>query len=234
MFDTNIPLYSILLILSMISGLIVTYINTKSLNFRKEETVGLLMYISLGAIFGAKYYTLFTNYQKYKSAVEFSQIGLSSYGAVIGIILMLFLFSKQYKKHFKDLIYALLPAIPLMYGIGKIGCFLGGCCYGINYDGPFHVTYNYSLSAPKNMNLFPIQLFETIIFIIIFLYISKISKKEQNKNKVIGITFIICSIAKFLLEYLRMAHKILSLNQIVSIMFLIIGIVFYVKRRKRL
>ena len=97
-------------------------------------------------------------------------MGLSSYGAVIGLIVMLFLYSKQHKKKFKDLLFAIMPSIPLMYGIGKIGCFLVGCCYGIKYYGPLSITYNYSPSAPKDIGLFPIQLLEAIVFIIIFVF----------------------------------------------------------------
>lgn len=139
MFDTRIPLYGIFIILALIFGLIVIYKNTKLLNFKKEEVMGLLIYIILGAIFGAKYFKFFTNYERYNKIFEFYKIGFSSYGAVIGIIIMLFLFSIQYKKSFKKLIYISIPAIPLMYSVGKIGCFLAGCCYGIEYSGLFSI-----------------------------------------------------------------------------------------------
>ena len=125
-----------------------------------------------------------------------------------------------------------MPAIPLMYGISKIGCFLAGCCYGIKYNGPLSITYKYSLSAPKNISLLPIQIIETITFILIYLYISK--KKKENKN-IIGITLLLCGLSKFLLDYLRMNHidKILTVNQIVSIPFIIIGLILYFKEKSR-
>ena len=117
-----------------------------------------------------------------------------------------------------------------MYGISKIGCFLAGCCYGIKYNGPLSITYKYSLSAPKNISLLPIQIIETITFILIYLYISK--KKKENKN-IIGITLLLCGLSKFLLDYLRMNHidKILTVNQIVSIPFIIIGLILYFKEK---
>lgn len=230
MINTKIPLYGILVVSGILSGLYIIYRNIKTLNYKKEENYGLILYILLGTLFGAKYFTLLTNFNKYKNNIDFNKIGLSSYGAAIGIIILLIIFAKQYKKNFKDLINNILPAIPLMYGISKIGCFLAGCCYGIKYNGPLSITYKYSLSAPKNISLLPIQIIETITFILIYLYISK--KKKENKN-IIGITLLLCGLSKFLLDYLRMNHidKILTVNQIVSIPFIIIGLILYFKEK---
>ncbi len=112
-----------------------------------------------------------------------------------------------------------------MYGIGKIGCFLAGCCYGIEYTGPLSISYKYSYSAPKEISLFPVQLLESIVFISIFWYIFIKIKKSKSNNSIIGQTFIICGIAKFLLDYLRMSHlgKMFTINQIVSVIFVLIG-----------
>lgn len=225
MFNTKLPLYLIFIIFSIICGLLVVYKNSKNLGFKKEEKIGLLAYVVLGSIFGGKYFSFFTDYKKYNGIFNFLKVGLSSYGAVLGILLILFIFSKQFKKNFKELVYIHLPAIPLMYGIGKIGCFLAGCCYGIEYSGIFSVTYNYSYSAPHGIKVFPIQLVETIVYIIIFIYIYNKVKEKKVNNKIIGETLIICGIPKFLLEYLRMSHvgKIITVNQIVSILFIILG-----------
>lgn len=230
MINTKIPLYGILVVSGILSGLYIMYKNVKTLNYKKEENYGLILYILLGTLFGSKYFTLLTNFNKFKDNIDFKKIGLSSYGAIIGILILLIIFAKQYKKNFKDLINNILPAIPLMYGISKIGCFLAGCCYGIKYNGPLSITYKYSLSAPKNISLLPIQIIETITFILIYLYISK--KKKENKN-IIGITLLLCGLSKFLLDYLRMNHidKILTVNQIVSIPFIIIGLILYFKEK---
>lgn len=228
MFATKISLYGIFIMFSIFMGLFVVYKNTIYLNFRREETIGLLIYIAIGAIFGAKYFTFLINFGNYAGTFDFVKVGLSSYGAVIGIIILLFLFSKQYKKSFRDLIYVLLPSIPLMYSIGKIGCFLAGCCYGIEYNGPLSVSYNYSYDAIKGVSLFPVQLLETIVFFVIFIYINnKIRNKKTDKIIVIGQTFVISGVAKFLLDYLRMNNTdgLFSINQLISIIFAFIGII---------
>ena len=59
MFSVNLTAYlpELFIILAIICGLVIVYMNLKFLKFKKEETIGLLLYIALGCIFGAKYYT---------------------------------------------------------------------------------------------------------------------------------------------------------------------------------
>lgn len=66
---------------------------------------------------------------------------------------------------------------------------------------------------------------ETIIFFFIFVYMMWLHKKEKFNLKSVGMGFIVCGLAKFLLDYLRSVHtSTLSVNQIVSIMFAVIGL----------
>jgi len=127
-----------------------------------------------------------------------------------------------------------MPSLPLMYAIGKIGCFLVGYCHGIEYNGVFSVVYKYSNLVSSNISLFPIQIVETIFFLMIFIYMIVKHSKKQFNQKTMGISFILCGMTKFLLDFLRMSHKniFLSLNQYISILFIIIGLIIYYKSEK--
>lgn len=234
MFDTKIPVYSFAILLALISNLIVVCFLSKKYNYTRNEIIGLLLYENVGIIGGAKVLSYLQNYSQYNGKFNFMQLGLSSYGAVFGVILFLILFSLQFKKSLKELLYIFLPSLPLMYAIGKIGCFLVGCCYGIEYNGLFSVVYKYSNSVSSNISLFPVQIIETIFFLIIFIYMISKHAKKQFDQKTIGISFILCGIAKFLLDFLRMGHKnvFLSFNQYISIIFVIIGLIIYYKNIK--
>lgn len=231
MFNLDFSLYAIIIIVSIIVGLIFIYFNSKEQDFTKEHLFYLFIYILVGIIVGAKYFDYFTNINKYKS-FNFYALGLSSYGAIIGIIIMIFIYSKQFKKSFFTVLHLIIQSVPLIYGISKLACFVAGCCYGIEYDGLFNVTYNYSNSAPKGIKLFPIQIVEAIVFIIIFIIFYK-KRNNINKKKSVGEIFIACGLAKFLLDFLRHTHmdEIISINQITSILFVIIGI--YLKFSKQ-
>ena len=234
MFDTKIPVYSLAIFLSLISNLIVVYFLSKKYNYTKNEIIGLLLYENVGIIGGAKIFSYLQNYSQYNGEFNFMKLGLSSYGAVFGVILFLLLFCFQFKKSLKELLYIFMPSLPLMYAIGKIGCFLVGCCHGIEYNGIFKVVYKFSDSVSSGISLFPVQIFETIVFILIFIYMIIKHSKKQFNIKTLGISFILCGMAKFLLDFLRMSHKniILSLNQYISIVFIVIGLIIYYKNKK--
>lgn len=235
MIKTKIPLYSTMILISLLANVIIVLLVYKKGNkFSKDEIIGALVYENIGIIFGAKLLTYIQNYKTYGN-FYFLSLGLSSYGALIGAILCLIIFGMQFKKTIKDMLFNFMPSIPLMYAIGKIGCFLVGCCYGIEYNGIGNISYKYSEVAPNHVHLFPVQIIETIIFTIIFIYmINKIFKYKFNW-KTLGISFILCGVAKFILDYFRNSHinTFLSLNQIISIVFIVIGIVMYIKNNKR-
>ncbi len=87
--------------------------------------------------------------------------------------------------------------IPLAHAFGRIGCFYGGCCYGVLYEGLGHVVYKHPItSVPTGVGIFPVQLLESLLLFILFgiifaLYIKKKSLKSltstsftpQNSNQ---------------------------------------------------
>lgn len=58
------------------------------------------------------------------------------------------------------------PALPLFHVCGRVGCFLGGCCYGVEWEGGF--TYTHALVESANgVPRFPVQLLEAGINLLI-------------------------------------------------------------------
>ena len=89
-------------------------------------------------------------------------------------------------------------SLPLVYGLTKIACFIAGCCGGIPYEGIFKVKYVDAL----NIWQFPIQITESIIFLLIFI-VCHFFKKNNNINY---IAMTLVYIFKFLLDFLRYDH----------------------------
>ncbi len=235
MINTKFSLYPTMILLSLLGNIIIVFIIHKKNNFTREEITGALIYENIGIIFGAKLLTYIQDYKTY-GKFDVLSLGLSSYGALIGAIICLIIFGLQFKNPLKEMLFTFMPSIPLMYAIGKIGCFLVGCCYGIEYNGIGSISYKYSQVAPNHIHLFPVQIIETITFTIIFIYMIKKILKNKFNWKTLGISFLLSGIAKFILDYFRMSHAntFLSLNQMISIVFIIIGIIIYIKNNEKL
>ena len=115
-----------------------------------------------------------------------------------------------------------------MYGISKLGCFFAGCCHGIKYSGPFSISYPHLYSY----TVFPVQLVESIAFLIIFIILNYIYRRKGSNN-IIYYTIIFSSFSKFILDYFRFSHKniFLSINQIISLAFFVGGIIYLIKEK---
>ena len=224
MIDTDLQIYSICIFISFILNIIVICL----LNKNKDRLIYyMLIYENIGFIYGGKLFTYLTNLNKYDS-FDFLRIGFSSLGSLIGGILFLILFCIQFKRNIKETLTLFIKLIPLMYAVGKLGCFLVGCCYGIKYNGPFSIVYNYASNDINGIRLFPVQLVESIVFMIIFILIMK---KKVNVYK----TIFICSLSKFLLDALRFKsnNMILSVNQIGCLIIMVISLILIYKSNEK-
>ena len=215
MINTDLPIYSLIILIAfLINIVVICYISYKKNRFN-YDLIYLLIFEHIGMIVGAKLYSFFSNPAKYDYQFDIFKSGFSSVGAVIGIIIMSIIYIKMFKSNIK-----------MIYSIGKIACFLTGCCYGIEYSGPFSVTYLYSQNDINGISLFPVQLLESIVFFIIFIISFNIVIKDKVNNKSIGILTTMIFACKFLLDFLRFTHmkNLISFNQIMCVPFILIGL----------
>lgn len=235
MLETRIPLYGLMILLSLTANMISAAVLSKKYGFAGRETACLLLYENTGIIGGAKLLSFLQGYGELNGKFDFFRLGLSSCGAAIGALIFLILFGLQFHKSIKEIGYVFMPSLPLMYGIGKIGCFFAGCCYGVEYGGFGSVVYRHSQAAPEHVRLFPVQLAEAVLFIGIFVYMIIRHKRNRFDHKTLGAGFILCGLAKFLLDFLRAARPggILSLNQLISAASILLGAGIVLLGRKK-
>lgn len=220
------PIYGIFILISLLMGVICNWIYLKKNNVKNQDIVLFVIMIFIFALFGGELLNfLLTDSREYK----FTLYGLSSYGGAIGILLASIVFGKINAEN-KLFLKSAVLSLPLIYSISKLACFFAGCCYGGPCNSKFCVVYTFGLNIP----LIPVQLIETITFMIVFIICLSLRKNKE----IISITIILSAISKFLLDYLRYDHldKVITKNQIISIVFVIIGIVTilykYIKNNK--
>lgn len=218
MINTNYPIYETFIYGAILLNLIlVTYLLLKN-GYSKKEVIIISIIEVIGIVIGGKLLNYITS-----KTIEFNFLtqGLSSFGALIGEFIAIFLYSKITKKNYMDFVKILSYGVPLMYGIGKIGCHLIGCCHGIKYSSIFKIMYHYSYDAPNNIYLFPVQLFEAIFFSLIFIYYMIKYKGKDASGKIL----FSCGLCKFIFDFFRANRGgILTFNSILSICLMLIGI----------
>lgn len=155
-----------------------------------------------------------------------SKIGLSSMGGMIGTIISIVAMSFIFKEQKEHYIRCYIMSLPLIYGVSKMACFLVGCCYGMEYNGPFCVKYISNGVMTPGHCVFPVQLAESISFVVLALIFFILAGHKNTKNMV-WYEIICCCLLKFLLDYLRdRTDMSLSINQKACIMVSILIMIY--------
>jgi len=126
------------------------------------------------------------------------------YGGMFGSLIALKIhirYSKLENKHIMMNIYAV--SVPLFHVFGRIGCFLGGCCYGIESDFGFTVHNNVYNPDINGVSRFPVSLLESALNLIVFFILLYMFRKFGEKRSLIHLYFFLYSIVRFSTEFLR-------------------------------
>ena len=163
------------------------------------------------------------------------------YGGLIGALLVCMIYLKHNKLPPGTYADTAAPAIPLFHFFGRLGCFLSGCCYGIEWQHGF--VYEHSMAEGANgIQRFPVQLVEAVLNLILFFVMYGCLKKGRLKNKLLALYLTVYPVYRFALEFLRGDTYrgfigVLSTSQVISIGILICMAVFWsicaVKLRKK-
>lgn len=104
------------------------------------------------------------------------------------------------KERFAEYCNVTVLSIPIGHAFGRLGCFLGGCCYGAPYSGIFAVTFpQIGVLEP----VFPVQLLEAILNIGIFLLLVTVNRKQHQGYYLLYVYIIAYAVVRFILEYYR-------------------------------
>lgn len=130
--------------------------------------------------------------------------GMVYYGGFLGACAGLFIYTKYSKcmeRGFAFDLYAV--SIPLFHVFGRIGCFLSGCCYGIESSFGFVVHGNKLIPELNDVRRLPVPLLEAACNLLIFFVLLRMFLKEREKGKLIWYYMLLYPVARFALEFFR-------------------------------
>jgi len=167
--------------------------------------------------------------------------GFSLFGSVIFVLVALYWYLKKLKLSVLPFFDMVTLRAPLVVAIARIGCFLAGCCYGVETTLPWGVTFsNADALAPLHVPLHPTQLYASVISFLIFLILLFIEKKAYVASGTIVFTYLLLgSISRFFVDFLRGDRILLgalSVEQWVTAAICIAslgGLIFILMRRRK-
>lgn len=125
--------------------------------------------------------------------------GVAIYGAIIGAILSVWIFSKKRKIDMWKIADFACVYLPLAQAIGRWGNFLNQELYGKFTDLPWGMTGSIIGSQPVH----PTFLYESLWNILVFIVILQIRKRNKVRGGVFAWYIALYSVGRFLTELLR-------------------------------
>ena len=240
--------YGLILCLSIILATSVAYFLAKQDGRWYKHVPDMGIYCGLAGIIGARLWDVFffdwAYYQDHLIEIFYVwQGGMAIQGGVILGAIVGYIYTKIYKIDtwaLADIVAA--PAIIFGQAVGRIANFLNGDAFGQPTGSEFGIVYPDTTLAYKvygSQPLWPVEIWEGQIDIIIFAILLLFRTTEYMKGQVFLLYIILYSSARFFLEYLRGDYEVvlfgLKSAQLTSLGFIIIAssIFIYLSFRRK-
>lgn len=228
--------YGLMIAIGIIAAYITGEYRAKKYKLEAERVFDYVVWCVVGGFLGSKILYFITDIKNIiANPAVLLQLadGWVVYGGIIGGILSAMLYSKLKKLKFLAYFDVLIPSVALAQGFGRIGCFLAGCCYGMETDSPIGITFHNSQYAPNNVSLMPTQLISSGLDFLHFFVLIWFAKRKKADGQVGAMYLILYSIGRFVLEFyrgdlIRGSVGSLSTSQFISIFTVIAGIILFV------
>ena len=208
----------------------------------KQQVLDIIFYLILGAAVGGKLFYIIFYWHDFAASglVDKLRYGFVFLGGFVGAMVMgVFTLRRMKLPLFKTADF-FAPAIPLGHAIGKIGCFMAGCCYGkvsniswlsVKFSNPQCLVPEYLHGVP----LYPVQLIESFASFLLFLGLHWLSKQKHRAGTIIASYIIGFGILRFMAEFLRGEEEIyimgITQNQITALVLVLLALGFLGWRR---
>ncbi|MCL2025368.1 MAG: prolipoprotein diacylglyceryl transferase [Leptospirales bacterium] len=237
-----IPSYGFMMLLSIATAFIIVRLLSKKPPFNGKFEINSLLWVIACTIAGAHIAGFLLFMPEFISgAMNFKEPVLISWGGITGGVIGAAAASRLWKITPASLADILSPAFLASMGIGRIGCFLGGCCFGIQTDLPIGLAFPPSCPAGMTAQpLLPVQLISAAYLTggasaAAFIYVKK---KNIAHGRLFAFSAMFYSLGRFIVEFFRNDHRVffigLSDGQLFSICFFATACIILYKTRQKI
>ena len=242
----SLPTYGVLVAVAFLAALWLVGRLARREGLDRDTVINLGVYCALAGIVGAKVLmiALDPGYRA-RPAEIFSLATLQSagifYGGLIAALAMAYWYMRRVHLPVLRTADLFAPGVALGHGIGRLGCFAAGCCWGRATHLPWAVTFNNpdasNVGVPLGVPLHPTQIYESLAEFLITVILYRLASRAHKPGSVIGLYLVLYGAVRLGVEFFR-AHDesnplglSLSLEQWISLALAMGGLYLVLGRR---
>jgi len=222
-----ISIHNFMIIVGFVAMCVINAFRAKNYAFKWWQGLIISVIVNIYAIFGAR--LLFT-IENIGYVIENGLTlwgGVSFFGTVMFLPVLVVATCKIFKLDVKRYLDFLTPTVPIELACIRIGCFLGGCCYGRQF------AFGIAMPTEPGVLRIPAQLIECALDIGIFVFLILYERKYGKQTGRLYPLFLICyGSIRFVIEFLRENKTIFTYSHLFSVLSIIAGVYFYLQLKK--
>ncbi len=202
--------FGLLVAIAMLVGIAIAKKRAMREGIPPEKIESLSFWLIVASLLGSRFLYTFVEHADHfwRHPVEFLYFhtgGLSFLGGLFFAVATAIVFCRKNSLRFWQVADLMAPSIAIGLAIGKVGCFLAGCCHGKVCDLPWGVTFHdpEGLARPLNVPLHPTQLYEALSWTFLFVLLLAFQRIRKFYGEQFLLFVIVFSIVRSYLETFR-------------------------------
>jgi phosphatidylglycerol:prolipoprotein diacylglycerol transferase len=209
------PIYSygVLLAAAYLAGLQMAVVRSRHAGLDAARVMDFGIYLIIAALVGAKLMLVVVDFGYYRAnpreILSLARAGGVFYGGLVAALVVGLLLVRRYKLPMWRTGDMIAPGIALGHVIGRLGCFLAGCCFGRPTTVPWAVTFHdpqaaVNVGTPLDVPLHPTQLYDAGAELLILVALLATERKGKPfPGRTFWLYMLLYAISRFIIEIFR-------------------------------
>jgi len=192
--------YGLMLAIAFATSSALLVLQTRRQNMNPDTIFNFAFIVFISGVIGARIFYIMTNVAYYlRNPLEIIMLqhgGLAWFGGLIAGIFSGALYLKSKRLPMYKVMDLVVPFVALGQAIGRIGCLLNGCCFGI--ESKFGIYFPVHKAI-----LIPVQIYSALILIIIYIILRFLQDRPHREGEIFYMYLLLYSTKRFFIEFWR-------------------------------